>query len=117
MKINVDVNVEKNSLIKEGVIKDLFGILVIMHVNRKSCDVGQYLDYKNSKCRKKIIGELIKECRENIDENEMICNETLIAITLNDYKKVCSSCTIYIVLFVIFLVTSTIISSVFIHFH
>ena len=30
----------------------------------KSCDVGQYLDYKNCKCRKKIIGELVKECRK-----------------------------------------------------
>ena len=33
MKINVDVNVEKNSLIKKGVIKDLFGILVTVIVN------------------------------------------------------------------------------------
>ena len=30
----------------------------------KSCDVGQYLDYKNCKCRKKVIGELVKECRK-----------------------------------------------------
>ena len=32
MKTNADVNV-KNSLTKEGVIKDLFGILVIVSVN------------------------------------------------------------------------------------
>ena len=32
-------------------------------------------------------------------------------------KKVCGSSTIYIVLFAIFLVTSTVISSVFIYFH
>ena len=37
--------------------------------------------------------------------------------TLNDYKKVCSSCTIYIVLFAIFLIKSTIISSAFTYFH
>ena len=36
--------------------------------------------------------------------------------TLNDYLKVCSSCTIYIVLFAIFLIISTVISSVLIYF-
>ena len=33
MKTNIGVNVEKSSLIKKGVIKDLFGILVILIVN------------------------------------------------------------------------------------
>ena len=47
----------------------------------------------------------------------MIYNETLDTIPLNDYKKVCGSCTLYIVLFVVFLVTSTVISSVFIYFY
>ena len=37
--------------------------------------------------------------------------------TLNYHKKVCGFCTVYILLFVIFLVISTIISSVFIYFH
>ena len=35
----------------------------------KSCDVGEYLDYKNCKCRKKIIDKLVEECSENIDGN------------------------------------------------
>ena len=35
----------------------------------KSCDVGENLDYKKCKCRDKIVGELVKECSENIDEN------------------------------------------------
>ena len=47
----------------------------------KSCDIGEYLDYKNCKCRKKI------------------------------------TCMVYIVLFVIFLITSIYICSVFIYFH
>ena len=51
-----------------------------------------------------------------MDENELIYNETLNAIPLNDYKKMCSSCTLYIVLFVVFLVTTTVISNVFIYF-
>ena len=48
----------------------------------KSCDVGQYLDYENCKCRKRIIRELVEECNENFDENEIIYNEIL-----NDSKK------------------------------
>ena len=48
----------------------------------------------------------------------MIYHETLDAILLNaillnDYIKVCSYCTLYIVLFDVFLVTSTVISAVF----
>ena len=34
----------------------------------KSCDVGEYLDYENCKCRKKLVDKLVKECTENIDE-------------------------------------------------
>ena len=36
----------------------------------KSCDIGEYLDYKNSRCRKKIIDKFGAECSENIDVNE-----------------------------------------------
>ena len=41
----------------------------------------------------------------------MLYNETLNAILpnsipLNDYKKVCGSCTLYIVLFAVFFITS-----------
>ena len=46
----------------------------------------------------------------------MIYNGTLNEIPLNDYKKV-GNCRLYIVLLVVFLVTSTVISSVFIYFH
>ena len=37
----------------------------------KSCGIGQYLDYKSCNCRKKLISKLVKECSENINENEM----------------------------------------------
>ena len=46
--------------------------------------------------QKKIVDKLVEEFSGNIDGNEIIYNETL-----NDCKKVCNSCTIYIVLFVI----------------
>ena len=49
--INADVNV-RNWLAKGGVIKDLFGIVVIVNKTEKLCDVGEYLNYENCKCRK-----------------------------------------------------------------
>ena len=67
----------------------------------KSCDIGEYVDYKNCKCRKRIIDKLGDECSENIYENK-----TLDVIPLNVYKKVFNSCMVYIVLFVVFLITS-----------
>ena len=68
----------------------------------KSCDIGEYLDYKNCKCREKVIDKLVDECSENVYEKEY-----LDIIPLNVYKKVCNSCMVYIVLFAIFLITST----------
>ena len=82
----------------------------------KSCDVGEYLGYKNCKCRKELVNKLIEECSENIDGNKMLHNETLDVIPLNDYKKVCNSCTIYIILFSVLFITSIRISIVFIYF-
>ena len=66
----------------------------------KLCDVGEYLGYKNCKCRNKITDKLLEECGEFIDGNEMLYNETLNiipldAIPLNVYKKVHRSCTIH----------------------
>ena len=55
----------------------------------KSCDVGEYLDYQNCKCRKRLIDKSVEECSENIDRNEK---------NYNDYGNVCNPCTIYIVL-------------------
>ena len=40
----------------------------------ESCDIGQYLDYKNCKCREDLVDKLVEECSENIDGNEMIHN-------------------------------------------
>ena len=57
----------------------------------KSCDVGEYLDYKNCKCRKKLADELVEECTET-DE------EVKIAIK-NEHKNKFSSCILHIVLF------------------
>ena len=83
----------------------------------KFCGVGEYLDYKNCKCRKRLVDKVAWECSENIDWNKMIYNGTLNAIPLNDYRKLCNSCTVYIALLVIFFIVSMSISSVFIYFH
>ena len=82
----------------------------------KSRDVGDYLEYKSCKCRNKLVEKLVEECSKNIDGNKMLHNETLVVIPMNDYKKVCNSCPIYIVLFAVFFITRIYISSVFIYF-
>ena len=83
----------------------------------KLCDVGEYLNYKNYKCRKRLIDKLVEECSENIDGNEIIYNSTLNAIPLNDYRKTHNSCTVCIVLLAIFFIISISATSVFIYFH
>ena len=77
----------------------------------KSCDIRECLDHKSCKCKNKIIDKLLEGCSENIDGNKMLYNETLNTILLNttpmnDHKKVFGSCTIYIVLFAVFFITS-----------
>ena len=69
----------------------------------KPCDIGEYLDYKNCKCRKKIIDILVEECSGNIDENEMLYDETLDIISSSD-NKTSDSCIVYIVIFSVFLI-------------
>ena len=61
----------------------------------KRCDVGEYLDYRNCKCRKKLVDKLTEEYIENIDEVK-IASE-------NEHNNKCSSCTQHIVLFSIIL--------------
>ena len=78
----------------------------------KSCDIGEYLDYKNCKCREKLIDKLVEECSENCDGNEMINNKTL-----NDYKNVYNPCTIYTALFETASLIIINISRAFIFFH
>ena len=113
LKCRFDASVEKCryewqelvNVTQINVMMDIFGSLVLVNV-----DVINHviLDYENRKCRKK----LIEECSENIDGNEMVFNATL-----NDYGKVCNSCTKYIVLLVVFFIISISISSAFFYFH
>ena len=61
----------------------------------KSRDIGEYLDYENCKCRKKLVDKLVEECTENIEETRLV--EKTSAENKNKHK--CSFCTLYIVLF------------------
>ena len=63
----------------------------------KSCDVGEYLHYKNCKFRKKLVDKLVEECSENAQEIKL----AKITSTENENKHKCSSYTLYIVLFLI----------------
>ena len=67
------------------------------YVCDKACDVGEYLDYENCKCRKKLVASLIEECTETAEEVKLVIT---LAENENSYK--CSSRTVYIVLFWIF---------------
>ena len=60
----------------------------------KSCSIGEYLDYSNSKCRKKLVDPLVEECTENIDVTKII-NE-------NENENKYSFCTLYIVYIMLF---------------
>ena len=59
--------------------------------DHKSCDAGEYLDYENCNCRKKLVDKLTEKYTENIDGVKRDSE--------NKHKNKCSSCTLYIVLF------------------
>ena len=66
----------------------------------RSCGIGEYLDYKNCVCKNSIVDRLVQECTSVIDENK-IYNEILHVTLSND----CAFCTLYVVLFAVFLTT------------
>ena len=58
----------------------------------KSCDIGEYLDYVNYKCRKQLVNKLVEECTDSVDEvkiagmalfeheNECVCSYTICVV-------------------------------------
>ena len=114
--VNVSANLEKvfviknkcrcecNEIINKGVCDRGF---IWNHSNcececDKMCDIGEYLDYKSCKWRKKIIDKLVDECTEIIEEVKVA--KITLAKDENSYK--CSSCTMYTVLLWIFFTIS-----------
>ena len=77
----------------------------------KSCDLGEYLDYKNCKCRKTLVDKLVEECNENIDDAK------LTEIALFEHKNECVCYyTVFIVLGVIVLTICIGISTYFVYY-
>ena len=94
IKINVDLNVK---VFDKGVSDKGF---IWNPINcacecDKACDISEYLDYEHCKLVKK----LVNECTETVEEVK------LARITYAEYENCykCSSCTMYTVLFWIFL--------------
>ena len=42
----------------------------------KSCDIAEYLDYENFKCRKRLIDKLADECTKSVEESETSYNNS-----------------------------------------
>ena len=73
----------------------------------KLCNVGEYLDYVNCKCRKRLVDKLAEESTENVEEVKLAKNEN---------KHKCSSCTLYIVLFSIIFMINVGIDTYFVYY-
>ena len=80
----------------------------------KSSDVGEYLDYQNYKCRKKLVDKLVEECTETVEEVKLV-KITSAKEGKNKYKS--SSCTLYIMLFSVTFTTNVGIGSYFLYLH
>ena len=90
----------------------------------KSCNISQYLDYSDCKCKKKLIDPLIEECTEN-DDLTKIVNIT-VEYTENDNKtKIVnitvenknSSCKVYIMLMIVVFTIFTGITIYFVYYN
>ena len=76
----------------------------------KPCNIGEYLDYSNCNCRKKLVDQLVEECAKNINETK------LIKVTIeNENKDSCHSYVVYKVLFIIFLMINIVIIIYFVY--
>ena len=67
----------------------------------KSCSIGEYLDYSNCKCRKKLVDPLVEECTENINETKLVEKTLDKNENKNNYEH--NSCRVYIILMMVFL--------------
>ena len=57
----------------------------------KSCDIGEYLDYKNCKCRKRLIDKIVDECTKTVEEVKL----AIITLAENENSYKYSSYTLY----------------------
>ena len=74
----------------------------------KTCE---YLDYKNCKCRKKLVDKLIDECTEITEEVKL---SKITPENENSYYK-CSSCKVYIIFMIVVFTIFTVITIYFVY--
>ena len=79
----------------------------------KPCDVSEYLDYENCKCRKKLVDKLVDECAETVEEVKL----SKITLAENETKYKCNSCTLHVALFSILFTINVGIGTYFVYFH
>ena len=79
----------------------------------KVCDVGEYLDYENCKCRKKLVDKLVDECAETVEEVKL----AKITLAENENKYKCTSWTVHIVLMVVVFTICARISTYFVYYN
>ena len=53
----------------------------------KSCDFSKYLDYKNCKCKKRLVDKLVEECSENIEETRLVEINSVELLSAKSEKK------------------------------
>ena len=63
----------------------------------KVCDIVEYLDYENCKCRKKLVDKLVDGCTEIIEELKL----AKITLAENESENKYSPCTMHIILMVV----------------
>ena len=68
---------------------------------------------KTVNVEKKLFDKLVEECTENIEETRLVEKTS----AENENKHKCSSCTLYIVLFLIIFTTNIEIGTYFVYFH
>ena len=79
----------------------------------KTCDIGEYIDYENCKCSKKLVDKLINECTETIEEVKL----AKITLAKNENENKYSSCTVYIVLMIVIFTIFTGITIYFVYYN
>ena len=94
-------------------INDLFGILAIVSKCDKACDIGEYLDHENCKCRKKVVDKLVDECTETVEEVKL----AKITLAENESWNKYSSCTVYIVLMIVVFIFFTRITTYLVYYN
>ena len=58
----------------------------------KSCDVGEYLNYENCKCRKRLVDKLVKECTETVKEVKLAKTTLKMKMCVNTVLSHCTFC-------------------------